>query len=315
MLAVAALIIGGVVLLIAAPHGAQQGSLPAPQPAAPAPAQVGRASSTTLQVTTTTPTVGTPVAIPNMIVVGTSTAVTVTVQITDPTLIPGSVNLLLLGATGTQPTILGVMQSAGNGVYSLQPVFNESTTGQLQLQVSAAFQGLLRRIISPIVQVAIWGQITDTVAGFTVLYPPSLYDLTDKNAPQNTFDLESSPQGVAIGGGVPPGSSISPSGFALNVDAQPYTTSGTFYIHQYLVAEYPNSFADASITTITIAGTQGYEIWFQGEEVGNWPTAVVYNQGYVYRLIYASTDNITGFSDQAGLQAFNDVLSHVRFDQ
>jgi hypothetical protein len=76
-----------------------------------------------------------------MILAGTSTQVTVTIQITDPVLIPSSVNLLQLGPTGAQPTILGVMQSAGNGIYTLQKAFNTTVTGQIQLQVSAAFRG------------------------------------------------------------------------------------------------------------------------------------------------------------------------------
>jgi hypothetical protein len=129
-------------------------------------------SITTPVAATTTLAVGTPVAMPSMITVNTSTPVTVTVQITAPTLIPGSVNLLLVGATGTQPTILGVMQSAGNGVYTLQQGFNETTTGQLQLEASAAFRGILKRIISPILQIPVWGYFTDSSDGFTMSYPP-----------------------------------------------------------------------------------------------------------------------------------------------
>jgi hypothetical protein len=316
-LAVATFSLGGVLFLIAAPHGAQQDSLPSRQPA-PAPAQAGQASSTTSaneQIATTTPTLGTPVAMPNMIVAATSTAVTVTVQITDPTLIPGSVNLLLLGGAGTEPTILGVMQSAGNSVYSLQPVFDESTTGELQLQVSAAFQGLLRRVTSPIVQVAVWGRLVDIRAGFSLLYPPSLYNLTDKYTPEDSFDLESSPTGVAIGGAVPQGSSVSSNGFSVGVSARPFTPSGNFDVNQYLSLTYPNSAANARITNTTISGQPGYSILFPGQEGGNWPMDIVYFSGYVYTILYSSTDYTTGFSDQAGFTYFENIIQHFTFVQ
>lgn len=95
-----------------------------------------------------THTVGNATATPLLITVGTSTQVTVTVQITDPTLIPNSVNLLRLGVIGTQATILGQLQSAGNGVYTFQQNFNEPAVGFIQLQVSAAFRGALNRALS-----------------------------------------------------------------------------------------------------------------------------------------------------------------------
>ena len=72
-----------------------------------------------------TPNVGTPSATPPTIVVNMPTTVTVTVLITPSPLLNG-VNLLRLGATGTQPTILGVMHDdgkngdtvAGDGIYT-----------------------------------------------------------------------------------------------------------------------------------------------------------------------------------------------------
>src|ERR1017187_9529454 len=114
---------------------------PAPVPPAPAP-----------------PTLGVPTITPSLITVNTPTTVTVTVQITDSTLIPGSVNVLLIGATNTQPTILGVMHDdgksgdtvTGDGTFSLQILLNPAATGDLQLAVSAAFKGLLKRVLSNI---------------------------------------------------------------------------------------------------------------------------------------------------------------------
>jgi hypothetical protein len=121
-----------------------------------------------------THTVGVATATPSLIAVGNSTQVTVTIQITDPALIPNSINLLLLGATGTQPTILGVMQSTGNGGYSLQHNFDEPAAGQIQLQVSAAFQGSLQRVLSNVVTVTVNAEnvFTDPSSGLTFILPP-----------------------------------------------------------------------------------------------------------------------------------------------
>jgi hypothetical protein len=159
-----------------------------------------------------------------------------------------------------------------------------------------------------------WNMLTDTEAGFSVSFPPSLY-ITDTSSPPNSFDLESSPNGVVIGGAVLNGSNVATSGFAIGIDAKPYDISGSYDLAQYLATQYPNSAADASSSPITVGGARGYEIFFVGEETGNWPVVVVYHNGYVYRFLYASTDNIPGFSDQDGLNAFNQVLAHITFSQ
>jgi hypothetical protein len=178
ILVIAFLTVGGVWLY------AQQAVGPTVSvPATPAPA--GAESSTIAQVVlsntsttrtpagaSTTPTIGPPVATPSVITVNTSTPVTVTVQITDPSLIPGSVNLLLLGATGTQPTILGLMQGSDNGMYMLEQAFDEASTGLIQTEVSAAFRGQLRRVISPVLQIPVWNSFADSTNGFTLAYPP-----------------------------------------------------------------------------------------------------------------------------------------------
>jgi hypothetical protein len=154
-----------------------------PSPASTAQVITSGTPSANLSSATTTPTVGTPVPTPSLITVNTSSPVTVTVQITDPTLIPGSVNLLLLGATGTQPAILGVMQSIGNGIYSLQTVFNETAPGQLQLEVSAAFQGQLRRVLSNVADVNVWNHLTDANTRLSFDFPPMDTSITIYSAP------------------------------------------------------------------------------------------------------------------------------------
>ena len=165
------------------------------------------------------------------------------------------------------------------------------------------------------ITINVWRSLTDTQVGLSISYPPSLYNLTDSNSATNSFDLESSPNGVAIGGAVPSGSDVAKSGFAIGIDVTPYEITGGFDLTEYLASNYPNSAADASATPITVGGEPGYEIFFKGEQIGNWPVAVVYQNGYVYRFLYSSTDYNSGFSDQSGFNAFNAVLAHATFSQ
>jgi hypothetical protein len=134
--------------------------------------------SKSLPAATSIPTVGALTATPAIITVSTPATVTFTVSLTDPTLTPGGVNLLRLSATGAQSTILGVMHDdglkgdavAGDHVYTLQVPFSEATAGQVQLQVSAAFKGQLKRVLSPIAVVQIGSVLS--VSG------PVVYSLT-----------------------------------------------------------------------------------------------------------------------------------------
>jgi hypothetical protein len=294
LIAIAAVLIGGGILLVAAHRVGEPKNLP---------------QST--QQSTTTPNVGTPVATPSIIAVNASTTVTVTVQIAEPTLIPGSVNLLLLGATGTQPTILGVMQNAGNGTFSLQSIFDQATPGQLQLQVSAAFRGQLRRVVSQITTVAAWSALADTTSGFQTLYPPVLYNLTNTTS-FGGFLLQSSPRGVDIGGeGPEDGSNATTSGFSIVITPTQYSDS--FDIANWISTQYP--YSDDTLTTTTIGGELAYQIVFQNEVGAGEPTVVVYHSGYVYTISYASTFALGSSADQSGLSAFNAVLQNFQFSR
>ncbi len=117
------------------------------------------------------PGIGTVSITPTIIPANTLTSITVTAEITDPLLIPTSVNLLQINASGTQPTILGQLHDdgkngdavAGDHLYAIVLTLTEPI-GQSQLQVSAAFRGLLKRVVSspvPITSLA-------TPATFTV---------------------------------------------------------------------------------------------------------------------------------------------------
>ena len=109
------------------------------------------------------PVMGAPSVLPTVIAINRSTVLTITVPIPDSSLIPNSVNLLRLPATGTQPTNLGVMHDdgqygdavAGDQIYSLRVTFTEPISGQIRLQVSAPFRGVLRRVLSAPINIAV----------------------------------------------------------------------------------------------------------------------------------------------------------------
>jgi len=106
------------------------------------------------------PGVGVTSVTPRTAVVGNATEVTVTASITDSSLILGSVNLVQLNPNGTT-TILGTLHDdglngdahAGDGVLTLLVPLNAASPGTIQVQVSAAFKGVLQRVKGPIMNV------------------------------------------------------------------------------------------------------------------------------------------------------------------
>jgi len=103
-----------------------------------------------------TPVIGTPAA--SAVTSAGGYQVTATSRITtsagDPVLIPGGVNLLRVD--GAAPAILGAMHDdglngdavAGDGIYTLVFSATTASVGPMQIQVSAAFRGLVRRLKS-----------------------------------------------------------------------------------------------------------------------------------------------------------------------
>jgi thermitase len=105
------------------------------------------------------PSVGAPVLSPSAITAGTSTSVRVSSFITSgsgPAIIARSVNLLQVDGNGKVLAILGTLNDAGvNGdlyagdhIYSGQFTFHQTSAGTIHLQVSAAFEGMLKRVLS-----------------------------------------------------------------------------------------------------------------------------------------------------------------------
>ena len=102
------------------------------------------------------PSIGAVRATPMTAVIGTPTEITATASITDATLIPGSVDLIQLNPNGTS-TVLGTLHDdgltgdafAGDGVFTYVATLNQASVSQVQLEVSAAFKGVLARVKSP----------------------------------------------------------------------------------------------------------------------------------------------------------------------
>lgn len=122
------------------------------------------------------PTIGTPVATPSSIPANMSTTVTFTAVVSDPSLIASSVNLI--SVNGSIATILGQLHDdgqngdsvAGDHVYTLVQTLNVAS-GQAQFEVSAAFRGMLKRVLSPLVTVTTWNQIVDPTTGLQFQVP------------------------------------------------------------------------------------------------------------------------------------------------
>jgi hypothetical protein len=101
------------------------------------------------------PTVGGLSADPSSVQINAPTSVKATITISDPTVIATGVNLQRLNPNGTV-TNLGIMRDDGTGgdaaagdrIFTLTLTFNETQTGRIRLQASAAFRGVLRRIVS-----------------------------------------------------------------------------------------------------------------------------------------------------------------------
>jgi len=166
-----------------------------------------------------TPTIGTPAVNPTLITANTPMPVTVTIQITDPTLIAGSANLVQLNADGTS-SILGVLHDdglngdsvAGDHVFSIRTTLSYKSVGIQDFQVSAAFSGSLKRVLSDVVSISIISNTTflyrnDTL-GLQFSYP-SNYTLQSSTslAPGGSLDLTSNVPST-LGGGMPTGCDI-----------------------------------------------------------------------------------------------------------
>jgi len=121
-----------------------------------------------------TPTVGGLVPDPATIQTRASTPVKVTIAIPDPRVITTGVFLQRLNADGTI-TNLGVMRDdgtngdavSGDRIFTLTRTFNEPQTGTIRLRASAAFLGIVRRVVSEVLTVGV-GVVVPPAFGATI---------------------------------------------------------------------------------------------------------------------------------------------------
>jgi hypothetical protein len=139
------------------------------------------ANSTTSATTSpTTEIIGILTSAPDFVPANTTYPVTFTIEITDPRVIPASVNLQQTNANGQITNIVGsmVQNSSSPTFYSISVNVNQPP-GTLYYQASAAYSGLLQRVYSRPLAVTLtalldsaWLSYT-TKRGYTFLYPSS----------------------------------------------------------------------------------------------------------------------------------------------
>ncbi len=111
--------------------------------------------------------------------VGVATAVTVTATITDPSLLPESVNLQRYDTAGRAVALMGQLRddgqngdaAAGDRTFTLRVTIFEQAPGPLTVRVSAAFRGSLLRTLSAPLTVNVTGA---TATGIAILAPADL---------------------------------------------------------------------------------------------------------------------------------------------
>jgi hypothetical protein len=153
-------------------------------------------------------------ASPAIITLNQPSNVTVTIQITDSRLISGSVNLQRLDASGTVIATLGTLNDAGtNGdvvagdkIFTVKNTFNEATATPVQLRVSWALKGVLKRAMSNTVTVEVWKKITDQQSTIEFNYPPQYVVNTIQDNQGNNFEMWEKQQNLTEG--LPPSFSI-----------------------------------------------------------------------------------------------------------
>jgi hypothetical protein len=109
------------------------------------------------------PAIGPIAATPAYVVMNVPTQVVVTAVITDTSVITNGVSLLKIDNSGKTLATLGTMRDdglngdgvAGDKVFSLRTTVAEPSVGQIRFQVSAAFRGIVKRVLSEPVVVTV----------------------------------------------------------------------------------------------------------------------------------------------------------------
>jgi hypothetical protein len=245
-----------------------------------------------------TPTIGAHSASPTTVPASIPTKVTVTAVITDPSLIPGSVNLIQL-SQGTA-TILGQLHDdglngdavAGDHIFTIVQTFN-SPVGQIQLEVSAAFKGMLRRVLSPSFPVL----FLNTPPAFTLNSGPLLV-----GGPLAFNNFAS----IYAQGGV-----IPPNGAEIDVTSVPLPSPP---ISNFIALELIGS-SVASTSALTVSGISCSQVFY----IDTFTASITYKNEAVYcpsgttlykfYLSYRAGDS----NESQYLSSFQQLLSGAKF--
>lgn len=219
---IVAAVVGGAVYL-EWPTEPAPGAQPSP------PITIATSTATTTAIATSSPsvliphvTVSTPAAeaavdvasaTPLIIAVNEPTDVIVTIQLTDSRLIPASVNLQRLDASGKAIAVLGTLNDSGtngdavvgDGTFTIRKSFTEATTTPVQLRVSWGLRGALKRAVSNMVTVEVWQRVVNQQGGYRVAAPPGWQVNQEQFALDGTIALDNFGSQYEHGGLFPPG--------------------------------------------------------------------------------------------------------------
>ncbi|MFI5398534.1 MAG: choice-of-anchor X domain-containing protein [Candidatus Binatia bacterium] len=261
-------------------------------------------------ITTLTPFVGTPQVNPSVVSVGQPTQVTVTSAIT-PAPIAGGVNLLRLDTAGKVIGILGIMHDdgkggdaiPGDGIFTLQLTVNETAAGQMRLQVSAAFRGLLRRVLSPPGTLNIWQSVATN--GLALNYPPAFQINPGPLSLGGPIALNNYGSVYEEGGSIPPG------GADIDITSIPLPSSP---LSDFITKELQAA-TITSTTTRQVGGEVGTEVLYTADftpAATEKSVAVYVPHGstlYKFFLSYNAGDP----QEAQFLASFNQILNAVQF--
>lgn len=156
---------------------------------------------------------------PTVVVANVPTVMTVTIPITGASYIANSATLLRVGVGNTPTSIIGQLYddgthgdvTAGDHIFTAQITLDEPSVGQFQLEASAAFKGVLKRVLSLPLTIPIYQRYSQAGAPVSFGYPPFT------GVP---FSIDVVSGGTAIAFDVSTGSGIMPA-FTISVAANP----------------------------------------------------------------------------------------------
>jgi hypothetical protein len=164
---------------------------------------------------------------------------------------------------------------AGDGVYTFLVPFNELVSGQVQLQVSAAFQGQLKRIVSPLLSISVWAEAL-VPARVSVAYPPQW--VLHNSAALTKIDSATSPG--------PFTEDIVNTFGSFEIVRLPGANSGQLPIEQWFTANEQDAFSSDPLSqgSTMVAGHPAVVV--TTAEIGQWTHYFVFAGGDVVHVAF-----------------------------